>query len=433
MKYIAEICQTSFLIYYLLIYLLEEKKKIFIFSYPIITVVSCIILHMLSYNAFCIDVIHVALYFIFPILIIRKRTKRVLYICLICLGVSSSILSIVNIIVFCFCTSDMSVLLSTIISVALLIMLFAFMFLKKNFVDTFIRLFDLIPAIKIIFPLIIWTFFFLLSSEYAAMTLSMNIEVNIIILFITLILLIASIVLFAYLIINNLKKQHYKKLSDLLEDNIIKQAKHYEKTIKRYNDLRTFKHDYNNLKIGLNNLLETGQIDEAIKYLNSSDEKFKAQYQLINTGNTIVDAIFSDKQSEIIQNNIKIKFNGIIPYDALEIADLCVVLGNSLDNAVEACAKISENIEKIIEIEVKKNRELLLIQMKNPIHDKVNINNNTVKTTKENAEVHGIGFYSINNIVKKYDGFYEIESDDTHFTLKMGFMIKQKISDAVLK
>lgn len=433
MKYIAEICQTSFLIYYLLIYLLEEKKKIFIFSYPIITVVSCIILHMLSYNAFCIDVIHVALYFIFPILIIRKRTKRVLYICLICLGVSSSILSIVNIIVFCFCTSDMSVLLSTIISVAFLIMLFAFMFLKKNFVDTFIRLFDLIPAIKIIFPLIIWTFFFLLSSEYAAMTLSMNIEVNIIILFITLILLIASIVLFAYLIINNLKKQHYKKLSDLLEDNIIKQAKHYEKTIKMYNDLRTFKHDYNNLKIGLNNLLETGQIDEAIKYLNSSDEKFKTQYQLINTGNTIVDAIFSDKQSEIIQNNIKIKFNGIIPYDALEIADLCVVLGNSLDNAVEACAKIPENIEKIIEIEVKKNRELLLIQMKNPINDKVNINNNTVKTTKENAEVHGIGFYSINNIVKKYDGFYEIESDDTHFTLKMGFMIKQKISDAVLK
>lgn len=193
-----------------------------------------------------------------------------------------------------------------------------------------------------------------------------------------------------------------------------------------YNDLRTFKHDYSNLKIGLNNLLETGQIDEAIKYLNSSDEKFKTQYQFINTGNTIVDAIFSDKQSEIIQNNIKIKFNGIIPYDALEIADLCVVLGNSLDNAVEACAQIPENKEKIIEIEAKKNRELLLIQMKNPIHSKVNINNNTVKTTKENAEVHGIGFYSINNIVKKYDGFYEITSDDTHFTLKMGFMIKNK-------
>lgn len=432
MRNIAEIYQTSTLIFFMLIYLLKKENKIFIFLYPILILVSCVSA-LFAKNYLQISGIYFALYFVVPILLIRKNCVKIAYICFLCLGFSSVIMSLVNITVFCFNRTSNNITMSIIISTICFALLFAFSLYKKKIINSFIDLFYIIPAIKILFPVIIWLFLFLLTAEYAAMNRSLNIQFNIVLLFVTLILLIASIILFAYLIINNLKKQHYKKLSDLLEDNIIKQAKHYEKTIKMYNDLRTFKHDYNNLKIGLNNLLETGQIDEAIKYLNSSDEKFKTQYQFINTGNTIVDAIFSDKQSEIIQNNIKIKFNGIIPYDALEIADLCVVLGNSLDNAVEACAKIPENIEKIIEIEVKKNRELLLIQMKNPIHDKVNINNNTVKTTKENAEVHGIGFYSINNIVKKYDGFYEIESDDTHFTLKMGFMIKQKISDAVLK
>ena len=425
MKYVIEICQTSFLIYYVLIYLFEKKNKLFMFLYPVAILGNCVVIHMVSYNVLCIDIIHFELYLLFPILLIRRQIKQIIYICLVCLSVSSVIISLVYIIIFCICKNS-NVTITTITSSFLLLFLCFFMIYKKKLVNSFVELFYVIPSLKILFPVVIWTFLLLLSSEYAAMTLSMNIEVNIIILFVTLILLIASIVLFAYLIINNLKKQHYKKLSNVLEDNIIKQAKHYEKTIKMYNDLRTFKHDYSNLKIGLNNLLETRQIDEAIKYLNSSDEKFKTNYQFINTGNTIVDAIFSDKQSEIIQNNIKIEFNGIIPYDALEIADLCVVLGNSLDNAVEACAKIPENKEKIIKIEAKKNRELLLIQMKNPIHSKININNNTVKTTKENAEVHGIGFYSINNIVKKYDGFYEITSDDTHFTLKMGFMIKNK-------
>lgn len=426
MKYIVEICQTSFLIYCVLIYLLDKKSKLFVLLYPVSIILGCLILTIFSYHKYCIRGLHLILYLFLPTLFLRKNIKKVLYTCFVCLGVSSAFMSLINIITFCFFKIPNNVIVSISISTVLFAGIYIIIFLKRKLLNTFIELFDVIPAVKIIFPIIIWVFFFLLSAEYAAMNRSVNIRFNILLLFVTLILLIASIVLFAYLIINNLKKQHYKKLSNVLEDNIIKQAKHYEKTIKMYNDLRTFKHDYSNLKIGLNNLLETGQIDEAIKYLNSSDEKFKTNYQFINTGNTIVDAIFSDKQSEIIQNNIKIEFNGIIPYDALEIADLCVVLGNSLDNAVEACAKIPENKEKIIKIEAKKNRELLLIQMKNPIHSKVNINNNTIKTTKENAEVHGIGFYSINNIVKKYDGFYEITSDDTHFTLKMGFMIKNK-------
>lgn len=426
MKNIAEIYQTSFLIFFTLICIFGKKNKLFIFLYPILTVACCVLVFLFLDKNLFVGCVYFCLYFIIPILLIRTTIRKLIYVCFVCIGISSDLICLVYIISFCFCDISNMVIISVIVSTLLFICIYFFIIYKRKVFCSFVELFSVFHTLYFLFPAIIWIFFFLLSAEYAAMNRSSNIEINIIILFVTLILLVASIILFAYLIINNLKKQHYKKLSDVLEDNIIKQAKHYEKTIKMYNDLRTFKHDYNNLKIGLNNLLETGQIDEAIKYLNSSNEKFKTQYQQINTGNTIVDAIFSDKQSEIIQNNIKIKFNGIIPYDALEIADLCVVLGNSLDNAVEACAKMPITDEKIIEIEVKKNRELLLIQMKNPIHDKVNINNNTVKTTKENAEVHGIGFYSINNIVKKYDGFYEITSDDTHFTLKMGFMIKNK-------
>ena len=92
---------------------------------------------------------------------------------------------------------------------------------------------------------------------------------------------------------------------------------------------------------------------------------------------------------------------------SIENDDLVVVMGNLLDNAIEAIEKIKEN--KYIKISVKYDRQCLIVRVINSFDSQINMEKGKIQTRKENSEFHGIGLESVENVVAKYRGNIKIE------------------------
>ena len=141
------------------------------------------------------------------------------------------------------------------------------------------------------------------------------------------------------------------------------------------------------------------------------------------TGNDIADALLSEKQQLAEQHNIKILFSGHIPGDGIDPIDLCILLGNPLDNAIEACEKINSTREKVISIKTKLVGNMLIMDIYNPVDHDVVIINNTIASTKDERANHGFGIYSLQRTLRKYEGNLRFKCSNNVFVAEMSLII----------
>lgn len=104
----------------------------------------------------------------------------------------------------------------------------------------------------------------------------------------------------------------------------------------------------------------------------------------------------------------------------IEMADVCAIFSNILDNAVEACNSIEcDKIHKNIKIRGIVVKSYYVIKCENSKTNKVKIKNNKIFTTKKDKFIHGIGLESVKSSLKKYDGEFEIENLENKFIIKV--------------
>ena len=237
-------------------------------------------------------------------------------------------------------------------------------------------------------------------------------------------LLMAIILLvFPILIIYSLSNKQMKKTSENYMTQIAAQSRFYSQLSKSNFELRRFKHNYKNTNIALTKLLSEGKSDEALKLIEAQNQELNSTSVQFDTGNGIVDALFTDKQNQADKINTTIKFEGAVPGNAIDAVDLCIIFGNPLDNAIEACSEIDTDTPKEIHIRCVCNSGFAFIEMTNPVQKKVEIRGNLPETTKPDKEMHGFGLYSLEKVIKKYDGKVTCECDETAFKLSMEFSI----------
>ena len=112
-------------------------------------------------------------------------------------------------------------------------------------------------------------------------------------------------------------------------------------------EMRKFRHDFRKHMMCVISMLEGNSFSDAENYIRGLTNKFNETVPLYKTGNYIADAILSDKAQECKDKGIIFKFAGVIPEKNINPLELCTILSNSLDNAIEACAKISGMPTKI--------------------------------------------------------------------------------------
>lgn len=180
-------------------------------------------------------------------------------------------------------------------------------------------------------------------------------------------------------------------------------------------------HDMNNHIFALEQLAKKNQNYEIQKYLQNLSNEIEVSKKLVTTGNYIIDSFLNMKLGKAIEcgtqvfTNIKISKN--IP---LNPEDISIVLGNILDNALQALEKCdNKKCSKMIKIIMKEEPGKLFLQIINSYDGEVKKSGNTYRTTKDKKRAHGFGLKNVQKVVEKYHGQMEIQNTRDKFSVKI--------------
>lgn len=181
-----------------------------------------------------------------------------------------------------------------------------------------------------------------------------------------------------------------------------------------YLTMRSWRHDYHNHLQKLKAHIMMDQIKEANQYLNELEIDLDNVNQLVESGNINLDAILNSKLSLAIKNNIDINYKAKVPKKlAISDIDLCVLIGNLIDNAVEACEKIKDNNSKFVRVYIGIFKKQLYISVSNSTNEIIRkLDAEYISSKRGN---HGHGLKRINNIVDKYEGFINRQNEPRVF------------------
>jgi len=194
--------------------------------------------------------------------------------------------------------------------------------------------------------------------------------------------------------------------------------KHYTEVENMYRKMRGWRHDYRNHIQTLRTLMEQQNYEKVISYLDNLGVDLTTVDTVLKTGNIMADAILNSKISLANANNIPVDATASIPVELnITDIDLCVIIGNLLDNAIEASMKLPESSRAIrVYIEMKKN-SLYLCFTNLTATDKLTMVNGRYPSTKSAS--HGFGLMRVDSIVKKYNGYIKRASEDGAFTTEI--------------
>ena len=208
-----------------------------------------------------------------------------------------------------------------------------------------------------------------------------------------------------------------KQQTQLLEHELQTQVAKYQQFSDSIKELRAYRHDMNNHMLCIDSLLQDGNIDEARKYISSLAVIFRSQSRVEYGENYILGALLNEKIGKAEGMNtdvtkkidIKRKLN-------IENTDWCTLLGNALDNALEALEKVEEK-ERTLQVFMKNDKDMLSVRITNSINETLIPEGESFRTTKKDASHHGLGLNNIRKCVKKYGGEMRLETDEHTFTL----------------
>ena len=219
----------------------------------------------------------------------------------------------------------------------------------------------------------------------------------------------------------------YKLLQDMVLDRIklnaaeLKEQK-MQSRIEAYNEMedllrmqRKKLHDYKNQVRTIGNLIADGNGIEAKKMVSDLTESLDIDSSTVDTKNAAVNAILNQKYKAAKEHGIGMTFLvGDLSELTLPAVDVVIILGNLLDNAMKDSEKVRDAGEKaVIRVAVKEEGQLVIF-VKNPVNETVEIKDNRV--IKEYESGHGIGLLNVEETVEKYDGSFGISCNGKVFT-----------------
>ncbi len=194
---------------------------------------------------------------------------------------------------------------------------------------------------------------------------------------------------------------------------------HYQEVDTMYKKMRGWRHDYRNHIQTLKVLAENENLTAIKEYLDMLDTDLSTVDTVIKTGNAMADAILNSKISLASSRGIKVKANAHIPVKlSMSELDLCVILGNLFDNAIEASMSLPEE-KRIIRVYMDMKHTQLYISFTNfTAGKKLNKISGRFRSTKS-EDGHGFGLVRIDGIIKKLDGYLNRNSEDGAFTTEI--------------
>ena len=270
-----------------------------------------------------------------------------------------------------------------------------------------------VPAISVVMVILVGTgnIIFWLLTNFLDMDTALKIVIGIIMLVLLMFAYYSAYAISRNNEINNKKRAEIsmerasQKLLQMSEDNL--------------KSLRAVKHELNNQCAYMKALIEAKEYEKLNVYFqNFTDVMFK-KLEYVDCGNFTVNAILAAFSGRIADNNINFHWHIVIP-PQLEISDvdICSILMNILNNAIEYFDRNKELESKNLSLFMSMVNKMLIVKVNNNLRIGDEKNAIQLKTSKDEKLLHGYGTRVLNTLVKKYDGVINYSAENGIFTVK---------------
>lgn len=191
---------------------------------------------------------------------------------------------------------------------------------------------------------------------------------------------------------------------------------------------RAFRHEMNHHMNTIYAFLQENQIERAEKYIAAVTDELEALPKGIYSSNLMINVIASTYLDRAKQEGIKVQHRIMVP-ETLAIADsdLCVLLNNMLENAVEACERMPKESDRYLRLTINFDKNFLFISC---VNSSCNMSENydpfSIPTSKEDKEKHGYGIAAMKKVAEKYNSILKIEALQGAFSVKTNLFLDRR-------
>lgn len=265
----------------------------------------------------------------------------------------------------------------------------------RLFTNIYNKKFIILYTLPIATVLAIWT-------EYAiACNFEINNSIKILLLVNATVLILANLIIFYFSdnIYDRLQSEYQLRVA---EEMITEQKQQYASLVENNSETRQIKHDQKNFILGALAELKQHHYEELELQLNKQLESLNS-FSFPSTELPIVHAIIDFKSKSAKESSAKIECSTrILAKSTINDIDLAILLGNLLDNAIEATAVLPDHSKKEIRVFVEVTEPQMIVSVTNPVIKDINVNH--LKTTKNDSQNHGYGLLAVRRIADKYNG-----------------------------
>lgn len=204
---------------------------------------------------------------------------------------------------------------------------------------------------------------------------------------------------------------------DYAKNQIQYQKDYYEALRVQMNDIREMKHDARQLLGVMSRLAEEKKYEELKEFLREYEEKTDTDELPVFCENVIANSMIGYYWLQAKKQGIQfVSRSKISRKTVMQDSDLCIVLGNALENAIEACRKLNESELRFVSIEATTINNQFLLKIRNSYNGDLDIADGSIASTKGLLS-HGLGIHSMEKVVAGYEGFIKMEHDEKEFVL----------------
>lgn len=199
-----------------------------------------------------------------------------------------------------------------------------------------------------------------------------------------------------------------------MEKQLQNQKLLYAQMQQHVEDARRNAHDFKHFLSAVEQYVERNDREGLARYCEGLDELIQKDYQIPYTGNTAADGILYRYMRLCIQSDIRFSYAGSVKNVGIRDMDLCMLLGNALDNAYHACSKLPEN--RKIHVVFRTEENLFSILVQNSFDGAVLVKGEQLLSRKRENEA-GLGIQSMRSVCQRYQGQLQLSWEENTFTL----------------
>ena len=219
---------------------------------------------------------------------------------------------------------------------------------------------------------------------------------------------------------------HYYR-TEMLHQQLEMQSRYYEQMETHQREIQAIRHDIQNHMLYIMSMIEKGESGAALEYAEKLHTRIVSARHNRFCRNSVADVLLNAKYAEIradgIILNARVDLPASLPMDNL---DLCILLGNLLDNAIEACKRI-EDADALRTISVRSGIKgtNLLLSISNSYNGVLRQNGGRYESLKKNRRVSGLGLFNVRDVVERHHGTMDIQHDENRFSISILLRLRE--------